>query len=245
MSFYRAVPPAILSLLLSLLLAGCGAGDIHAVVHADGSAELALELRLPAGVPQGAELVEPLDEAFARAGFVTSRTMAGGKPVWRAERRFPRGFWQEGGRLSGWRPYAELAEVRYSADESWFYTDYRLKATIDPERLIPESAVQAIGSLTDSLAPAARRLVLNRVHVNLLLTLPLAPRSSNADAVSDGGRTLLWRLPLSQPTEVRLEARAPNVRHLLYAGAGGLTACLLLLLLWMRLRHRRLRRDAS
>ena len=242
MPVLRAIPPLLLALLLPLLLTGCNAGQVHATVHADGSAELALELRLPDGGTRGEDAVKLLDEAFAAAGFDTRRTQAGGKPVWRAERRFASGFWQEGG-LTDWRAYAERADVRYSADKRWFYTDYSLGATIDPERLMPESAAQTLAALTDSLSPAARSLILNRVHLNLVLTLPLPPRASNAHEVSDGGRTLLWRVPLSKPTEVRLEARAPNVRHIVYAGAGGLAACLPLLLLWLRFR-RRLRRGA-
>lgn len=103
-------------------------------------------------------------------------------------------------------------------DKKLFTTTYHLDATVDmgAEKSKPKSTKPA-----DPAAEVGKKfgesMASSMYDFSFALTLPVKPKSTNADKKSDDGRTLEWQLKPGQVNKLQAELTVPNLQNITVA----------------------------
>jgi hypothetical protein len=218
---------SLVSLLLvcACLLASCARGEAHLTVHANGTANLDVNLSIDdgtLGLIGRSGLMDELADRLQANGMSVQPYREEGREGLKASRRIDL---RDMDRAPLSMP--EGIEVKRSQAAHYFYTTQRAAVTVDMDRMLTAGGSEWTQKLS-GMSGLAKRFVQTQLDLDFALTAPIKPQSSNADEKRDGGRTLVWRLPLSGVQTFEAAYNVPNVRHISYA-AGGLALLLALI----------------
>ncbi|MBB6729948.1 hypothetical protein [Cohnella zeiphila] len=231
----RAWGAASLLLVCAILLASCAKGEAHLTVHANGTADLDLDLSIDdgtLGLIGRSGLMDELADRLKSSGLNVRTYSEEGREGLKANRRFDLRD-MDRGPLS----LPDGIEAEQSGTAHFFYSTQHAVVTVDMDRLLESGGSEWAQKLT-GLSGLARKLLQSQLDLDFALTAPIKPHSSNADETRDGGRTLVWHLPLSGTKTFAAAYDVPNVRRIAYA-AGGLAALALIVALLLLYRRRK------
>ncbi|OBA08037.1 DUF3153 domain-containing protein [Paenibacillus polymyxa] len=207
-----------------LALTSCARGDIHVDVHLDQSVDMdatfsinnqtlvmldnpGLLDRLVQRIQSNNVNVKPLSEQ-GRKGYQIKGHYQGD---WSTNQKNP----DQGLHLP------EGLEIKRAVSQHFFTTNMDLTLKLDLPRMLPEEA-RGLSDKLEQMNVFARKLLERQLDLNFSLSLPIQPASSNADRVSDDGKTLYWNIAPLEPNELKLSVNVPNVRHIVYVSVTGL-----------------------
>ncbi|MWC29985.1 hypothetical protein [Paenibacillus sp. MMS18-CY102] len=236
-SYQRILLLVLMLLGLLAVTASCAQGEAHLRIKANGTGDLALTIALNSKALTaigGSDVLEKIGEKLAKSGFAVDPLSAdGGQAKLHASKTID---------LKKGTPM-QVPGVTFTRETSkggWFTTDEHVMIEADWGKLMPEK-VQ--GEVTDRLAdlnPLVRKLVLRQLQFDFKLTMPIRAKAHNADAVEDGGKTLVWHLSLTEPDKFDVTVGVPNVKVIAIAAVAALFA-IGALIAWWRIRRRKRR----
>ncbi|MGG4221363.1 DUF3153 domain-containing protein [Paenibacillus jamilae] len=219
-----------------LALTSCARGDVHVDVHLDQSVDIdatfsvnnqtllmldnpGLLDRLVQRMQSNNVNVKPLSEQ-GRKGYQIKGHYQGD---WSTNQKNP----VQGLNLP------EGLEIKRTVSQHFFTTNMDLTVKLDLPQMLPEEA----RGLSDKLAQMnvfARKLLERQLDLNFSLSLPIQPAFSNADRVSDDGKTLYWDIAPLESNKLQLSVNVPNVRHIVYVSVTGLLLIAVAVILLIR-----------
>jgi hypothetical protein len=107
---------------------------------------------------------------------------------------------------------------------------------LDLPRMLPEE-VKGLSDKLQQVNVFARKLLERQLDLNFSLSLPIQPAASNADSVSEDGKTLRWDIAPLEPNELKLSVNVPNLRHIVYVAIVGLIL-IVAIVIWLIRGHR-------
>ncbi|AJE50543.1 DUF3153 domain-containing protein [Paenibacillus polymyxa] len=217
-------------------LTSCARGDIHVDVHLDQSVDMdatfsvnnqtlmmldnpGLLDRLVQRMQSNNVDVQPLSEQ-GRKGYQIKGHYQGD---WGTNQKNP----DQGLNLP------EGLEINRAVSQHFFTTNMDLTLKLDLPRMLPEEA-RGLSDKLEQMNVFARKLLERQMDLNFSLSLPIQPASSNADRVSDDGKTLYWDIAPLESNELKLSVNVPNVRHIVYVSATGLILIAVAVILLIR-----------
>lgn len=205
--------------LFSLLAVGCGDARYHLTVNRDGSGDLDLRvsldnLTLDLLGQVGADPLMTLREALEEDGYAVSVEPGANQREIIARKHVPKLTPQGLGVAAIPRVFTASATAPEGIQvrRGLLNICYRFEGEIDPASF---ALVQELDGLESYL--------LAKMQYEFALTLPVPADEHNADAVSEGGKTLVWQLIPGEKNRVLVEASQWN--------PAGLAAFALLLLM--------------
>ena len=217
----RGWPVALLACALlacASLLSSCARGEAHLTIRADGAAELSLDLSMDdgtLGLIGKSGLMDELAERLKADGMdVRTYEQDGRKGVTASRRLNLRDMARETVDLP------DGIAVERSRREHLFYTTERAAVTVDMDRLLAAGGGKEWAQKLSGMNRWTRMVIESQLDLNFALTAPIRAHSSNADKVRDGGRTLVWQLPLLGTKRFEAAYNVPNVRAIACAAAG-------------------------
>ncbi|MDN4086005.1 DUF3153 domain-containing protein [Paenibacillus polymyxa] len=219
-----------------LALTSCARGDIHVDVHLDQSVDMdatfsvnnqtlmmldnpGLLDRLIQRIQSNNVDVQPLSEQ-GRKGYQIKGHYQGD---WSTNQKNP----DQGLNLP------EGLEINRAVSQHFFTTNMDLTLKLDLPRMLPEEA-RGLSDKLEQMNVFARKLLERQLDLNFSLSLPIQPASSNADRVSDDGKTLYWDIAPLESNELKLSVNVPNVRHIVYVSVTGLLLIAVAVILLIR-----------
>lgn len=193
----------LITLATPLLLCGCLKFNMHLTINRNRTADLEITLTAPKTLlaldPElEQKLFKDKQEELAEQGFSISDPEDEQRAGFIAAKR-----------LKSVEDFAELEitgdlglhdrEI-FTVEKSALTTTYHLDADLDLQDIIGEESGSSALLLSD---------------LNFILTLPVKPLEHNADAVTEDGRTLVWKLSPTKVNRLQLTARAPNLSAVL------------------------------
>ncbi|OWA34284.1 hypothetical protein B9G55_18375 [Saccharibacillus sp. O16] len=223
-------------LLLCLMLSGCVKGELAVKIKTDGTADIAMNATIDDSTLQkiGQEdLPEQIASELRKQGFETEAITEGEESGLRASRTV---------KLDADREFPEVpgVTVQSSADPGLFFTKRHFVVTADAPELIPNESSSFTSFLGSKLIG---RLIENQLDFNFKLTLPIKAEQSNADEISDNGKTLTWHLAATGDNRFELTLNVPNIRNILYAASAVLLVVIAAIVFFV-LRRKRKKKQA-
>jgi LPXTG-motif cell wall-anchored protein len=248
----------ILALVTALLLTGCVDASMHITINMNGSGTYEVKVLSNEWVlPQ----FDHLKERLQQGGYQLQEIEEGGKQGWIAVKNVesvldepPGKVLQEGantalrfltrGTASATATDAHLAaedppirglgkELR--VENSLFTTTLLFDTNVDLTRL--DEKMKDLGGLN--------QFILDQINLNFILTLPVKVDEHNATAVSDGGKTLTWKLKPGEKNPIHMAIRIPNPITWGILMIVGLILLIIAVVVLIRRRRKRNRRDGD
>ncbi|WP_211745714.1 FeoB-associated Cys-rich membrane protein [Paenibacillus sp. Marseille-Q4541] len=217
-----------MTILLTLVLSACAQGEAHVTVHTDGTADVKLNLKIQdrnLELMGQKNLIQAIQNTFDENGFETQNTKSGDTSEVSASKEI---------NLNEANGTKELPEsISYSnvTQEGFLFTKYQITVDADLMSAIPDNTwtehLQGIPSLV-------RNLLLKDVKLDLKLTLPIKPESSNADAVTADGKTMTWQVEPLSANHLELSVNVPNVQNIIITAVIALV--LIVAIVWFIIR---------
>ncbi|EFM10318.1 hypothetical protein PaecuDRAFT_2754 [Paenibacillus curdlanolyticus YK9] len=226
-------------MLLSLLAvtAGCAQGEAHLRIKANGTGDLSLTMALNSKALTalgGGDVMAKISEKLAESGFaVDPLSTDNGQAKLHATRSID---FKKGTDVQ----VPGVTVTRETSKGGPFTTDEHVMIDADLSKLMPERVRSEVTDRLADLNPLVRKLVLRELQFDFKLTMPLRAKAHNADAVEDGGKTLVWHLSLTEPDKFDVTVGVPNVKVIAITAAAALLV-IGALIAWWRI-HRRNRR---
>lgn len=202
----------ILPIVFGLLLSGCAQGVVDVTVNRNGTADI----RMDAAIDQSAlntigqrDLPEQIASSLREQGLEAQAINQDGKAGISASHTVE----LDGGPMPN-LPAGITVEDR--KEEGLFSTTHNLVVVADPPELIPRESSSLSGFIGSRLLG---RFVENEFDFNFKLTLPIKPKSHNADEISENGRTLTWNLAATRENRIELSVTVPNINRIIYASS--------------------------
>lgn len=233
-------------------LSGCAQGVYHVEINQDGSVDARIAVGLDEEVRDLTSGWDPLDalrSKLKQGGFEIDDYQNGGYTGVMASKHY-RSIEQVTDDLQDSRAtmtdQAQGKEGRdgnglsfdYKADESFFYTTYKVKGRVD----VPLLLEGHFGAASDGLGGFVENIgdwILGQLNLQAKLTLPHRfELKHNATTVEDDGKTLVWVFDPAEENRIELEFTVPHVQNILVAAIGGFAAVALILVMVIRSRKR-------
>lgn len=228
-------------------LTSCARGDIHVVVHLDRSIDMDASFSVnnqtlvmldnPGLLDQLAKRiqsnnvdVQPLAEQ-GRKGYHIKGHYQGD---WSTNGKNP----NQGSNLP------EGLKIKRVVTQHFFTTNYDLTMNLDLPQMLPEEA-RGLSDKLKNMNVFARKLLERQLDLNFSLSLPIEPAASNADSVSQDGKTLRWDIAPLESNELKLSINVPNLRHILYVAIAGLILIAAIIIWLIRRHHSKRKPDPS
>lgn len=224
----------LISLLLAVvLLSGCVKGDYHITVNWDGSIDVDYIMALDKVVLATVENDDPFAEARENAeaeGYTVEPYDDGRNEGLRVKKHFENAEGITFSTLNN-QLFDQSNDVTLNAENLLFTRELDINTDID------------LRNQTDGASEAfLSGLLYSQADVKLRVTLPIKPKTHNADTISEDGKTLEWEIELGENNPIQLNVVIPNMTTLLI-GCGILLFIGLALSLFFFVRRRRLGRD--
>ncbi|MBN2980355.1 MULTISPECIES: DUF3153 domain-containing protein [Cohnella] len=197
-----------------LLLSSCAQGEAHVTINRNGTADLDLDLSVSKQILTAigkADIMNELAERFEQAGMGVRITDRDGQAQIEASRRVD--LREYSGDLTD---LPEGIEVEDAEEKKWFYTKHAVAVTLDLAPMLEQGQQEWIGQLS-TLPDLMKKLIQSQLKFAIVLTLPIKADGSNADEVTDGGRTHQWNVDLFEANRFELVVNVPNLEHIAYA----------------------------
>lgn len=221
-------------LTLAITLTGCMQGKIHLTIRKNGTADISVKFGTdPAVASFSGNVTDPLNELYKSAkksGFSVKRFNSKDNHSMIAQKHY-----QKLSDLLNTDKNAFLgkfikSDSEFTVNKGLFYDTYKLNSGVNLKSL----QVNEKGSV---LEKSIQRAVLSQIRFDLLVTLPIKAKDSNARKVLDNGKTYMWSLVPGKNNEIYLEAEVPNVRNMIIIGS--IIAILLICLGFLYVRGKR------
>ncbi|SEN16564.1 DUF3153 domain-containing protein [Lihuaxuella thermophila] len=212
-----------IALVMALLLTGCVDASMHITINMNGSGTYEVKVLTNEWVlPQ----FDQLKERLQQAGYQLQEIEQGGKKGWMAVKNvesvldeppgkelqdgantalqfFTRGTASTSGtdaRFVAEAPPLQGLDKPFRVENSLFTTTLLFETNVDLTRL--NEKMDGWGDLN--------QLIMDQMRLNLILTLPVKVDEHNATAVSDGGKTLTWKMKPGENNPIHMAIRIPN-----------------------------------
>lgn len=227
-------------MMMPLILSGCADGEASVTVNRNGSADLHLNLLVRSSVLEQIgrpDLPGRLIDRLNADGFDVEPLQEDGSTGLTLSKHI------DSEDLRNNTAFPKGVAISRTITPGFWSTKEHLSVTVDPVAMMPAEAADAARRLS-RLSPFLKNIALSGFNFDLKLTLPIKPDSSNADHVSDNGRTLTWNVAPLQTNTFDVSVSVPNIRHIAYTGGAALLA-LIAIAAWLIVRFRRRRRMRS
>jgi LPXTG-motif cell wall-anchored protein len=199
-----------------VLMTGCMQADYHLTINKDYSGDLAYKIGISSDIMKltknsGAE--DPLakfSEEYKTAGYKVKKFKSGGyegiivskafKDVRKADISL---------RTETTKNLKGDTKISYNQKKGFFST--KATGTIEVD-MTTDTLAKELGQTEGQVGDLA--MMGNSLDMTFTLTLPGKASKHNATKVSDGGKTLTWKLKFGKINKLHVEANAPNTTNI-------------------------------
>ncbi|WP_082232165.1 LppM family (lipo)protein [Halobacillus massiliensis] len=213
--------------LFLFLLTGCVKGDFAVKINKDGSGVNTITIGVEEEVLEqfGSEdgtISAPYEDLEAQ-GYTIKKINEEGFTGFRAVKEFEdvrdmkvipetEQMKQESSETNTAAP--EEPPIDFSVEEGFFTNTYKLEGEVDLENSL-------------GLGGGMDRLLSNQMDLTFTLDLPVKASEHNADQVD--GRALTWQIEPLGVTNIMVEAKAPNIKNIIWTAVGLLVVVILVI----------------
>lgn len=220
-------------------LTSCARGDIHVDVHLDQSVDMDASFSVnnqTLGMLDNPGLLDQLAKRIQSSNVDVQPLAEEGRKGYQIKGHY-QGDWStiEKNPNQGFN-LPEGIEIKRAVTQHFFTTNYDLSLKLDLPRMLPKEA-KGLGDKLEQMNVFTRKLLEQQLDLNFSLSLPIQPAASNADSVSEDGKTLRWEIAPLESNELKLSVNVPNLRHIVYVAIAGLIL-IVAIVIWLLRGHR-------
>ncbi|MEC0180383.1 DUF3153 domain-containing protein [Paenibacillus peoriae] len=221
------------------ILTSCARGDIHVDVHLDRSVDMDASFSVnnqTLVMLDNSGLLDRLAKRFQSNNVDVQPLAEQGRKGYQFKGHY-QGDWSTNGKNPNQEfNLPEGLEIKRIVTQHFFATNYDLTMKLDLPRMLPEE-VKGLSDKLQQMNVFACKLLERQLDLNFSLSLPIQPAASNADSVSEDGKTLRWDIAPLESNELKLSVNVPNLRHIVYVAIAGLIL-IVAIVIWLIRRHR-------
>jgi hypothetical protein len=214
-----------------MLLNGCVKADYHVNVNWDGSMDVDYIMALDKVILASMEDDDPFADARQNAeeqGYTVEPYDDGTYEGLRVKKHFADANGITLSTLNN-QLFDASNDVSLQAEKHLFTREIQIDTDIDLR-----NQQESIGESFLS------EFMYGQADVKLRVTLPVKPKSHNADVVSEDGKSLEWEIELGENNSIQLNLVIPNVTSILITGGVGLLIALAAIIyVWKRRKTKR------